>query len=945
MVNLKVFTEYSFDKSIIKFDDYTKHILKNNLPYISVSDDNFKSLYKTKKFVEKNPSVTPIIGQEFVVQGLDFYIIAKNNKGLSDLIKFSNFKKKTLKFILKKQHNFIVFLGKPTKKFIKILLEEENKLKKALEGINFYSLLYPERGSNIFYNNLMKEKFSNKTIKVSNVVYLKEDDKPAYKNYIDIMGYDLLQDISYFKHNSSIFFLEEIEVNLNYFLNEDFKPKFDFDETLRIKQLINKKVKRVKNEKAKNIIIKRLSKELDLIEQKKFSGFIYVIYDLINFMKKNKILYNNRGSAGSSMVLYLLDIVLLNPLKYEFYFERFINEFRNELPDIDLDVQEDRIQEVVNYLINKYSKNNIGKIISYSEFQFKSLTRYVLSSINVESSKITKITAKMINKYNNKILTYDLLKDIVSNKSKYNLSDEEYDKYNDFYEYINRLFKYYPKLYTSLKLIGNIYQQSRHSSGLIICNSSIKTTFPMVDKDGIYNIQFDKKDIEDIKVIKLDLLNSIILKVISNTMKKSKLPYQWFYKKDLGDPLIYEEFSNLNTQGIFQFSSYTGKKVLEGSEVISFQDLYNRNACNRPGPLSKIPGKDKTLVETYFENKDSKKKFNTFGGILKDTYGCLIFQEQILKISQKIAGYSLSEADQKVRKNLSSKNIEKIKSIKKDFIQSSIENDFTKKLGESTFNYLVNFSKYSFNKPHAAIYSFVAYKTMELKINHRENYLNEYLKHSTRNEIKDILYETGNKILPININHSKFNTIITKDKNYIGFDIIKGFSKEDYVKIINTRPIHSISMLKGILTDKKIQKLIKAGAFDCFNENRYVLMNEFLNYEIYKPEEYDFYQKITLDKETKGINFIDDFSDLPENVKDNDYIKLKGVIDFINITKDKNENEYIKMKVLLNNQDANVMVFNEKYLEYKEQIEKGKVIDFEGYYNKKFNNISLQKII
>jgi len=308
-----------------------------------------------------------------------------------------------------------------------------------------------------------------------------------------------------------------------------------------------------------------LTKEFKLIEQKNFSGFIYVIYDLINYMKKEKILYNNRGSAGSSLVLYLLDIVLLNPLKYDFYFERFINEFRNELPDIDLDVQEDKIEQVLNYLVDKYSSNNIGKIITYSNFQFKSLTRRVLSSLGVENTKITQITSKMINKYNNKVLTYDLLTKIINNQNEYDLTDEEFIKYKDFYDYINNLFKYYPKLYSSLNLIGNIYQQSKHSSGIIICNRNINATFPVLKKDGILNIQFDKKDIENINIIKLDLLNSVILKIISKTMKKAELPYEWFYSKKLNDPLVYKEFSKGNTQCVFQFSSNTGKKVLKGS--------------------------------------------------------------------------------------------------------------------------------------------------------------------------------------------------------------------------------------------------------------------------------------------------------------------------------------------------------------------------------------------
>ncbi|OQY09491.1 MAG: hypothetical protein B6I28_02920 [Fusobacteriia bacterium 4572_132] len=584
MINLKVFTEYSYDKSIIKFNDYTDYILKHNLNYISISDDNFKSLYKLKKFIENNPNIKPIIGQEYVINGLDFYLIAKNNRGLKKMIEFSNSNKKTLSFLKKNEENIIICFGKPTKRNIKILIEKKDKLKKALNDIDFYSLIYQEEGTNIFYNKLIKDAFNNKTLEVSNVVYLKKEELKTYNNYISIMKYSTIDNHNNFILDSQIPFYDEIAVDLKFLFNDDYKPKFDFDETKEIKHILNEKVKKIKNDEVKKEVINRLTKEFKLIKQKNFSGFIYVIYDLVNYMKKEKILYNNRGSAGSSLVLYFLNIVLLNPLKYDFYFERFINEFRNELPDIDLDVQEDKIEQVLGYLIDKYSGNNIGKIISYSNFQFKSLTRRVLSSLGVENAKITQMTSKMINKHNNKVLTYDLLTKIINNQKKYSLSDEEFIKYKDFYDYINNLFKYYPKLYSSLDLIGNIYQQSKHSSGVIICNQNINTTFPVLKQDGVLNIQFDKKDIEDIEIIKLDLLNSVILKVISKTMKKAELPYEWFYSKNTNDPLVYKEFSKANTQCVFQFSSYTGKKVLEGSEVISFQDLFNRNACDRPGP-------------------------------------------------------------------------------------------------------------------------------------------------------------------------------------------------------------------------------------------------------------------------------------------------------------------------------------------------------------------------
>ncbi|OQY06384.1 MAG: hypothetical protein B6I28_06355 [Fusobacteriia bacterium 4572_132] len=189
MINLKVFTEYSYDKSIIKFNDYTEFILKNNLNYISISDDNFKSLYKLKKFIEKNPNIKPIIGQEYEINGLDFYLIAKNNRGLKKMIEFSNATKKTLKFLRENEENIIICFGKPTKRNIKNLMEKKDKLKKALKDIDFFSLIYKEEGINIFYNKLIKSVFHNKTLEIGNIVYLEKKDLKIYNNYLDIMKY------------------------------------------------------------------------------------------------------------------------------------------------------------------------------------------------------------------------------------------------------------------------------------------------------------------------------------------------------------------------------------------------------------------------------------------------------------------------------------------------------------------------------------------------------------------------------------------------------------------------------------------------------------------------------------------------------------------------------------------------------------------------------------
>ncbi|OQY09490.1 MAG: hypothetical protein B6I28_02915 [Fusobacteriia bacterium 4572_132] len=332
-------------------------------------------------------------------------------------------------------------------------------------------------------------------------------------------------------------------------------------------------------------------------------------------------------------------------------------------------------------------------------------------------------------------------------------------------------------------------------------------------------------------------------------------------------------------------------------------------------------------------------------GILKNTYGCLIFQEQVLKISQKIAGYSLAEADQKVRKNISSKNIEKINALEKEFVNSSIENGYSKEVSKRTFNYLVNFSKYGFNKPHAAIYSFVAYKTMELKIYHKNIYLNEYLKVSKKKEIKKIFDEIGDKTINLNINHSKYQTITWNEKNYLGFHLIKNFTIDDYKKILNIRPIRNINQLRNVLTNNKIENLIKSGTFDFLNENRFILLNNLFGNVIYNVDDYNFYEQIKFEKESTGINFFNDFSKLPDDIENEQLLNLRGIIDFVGISVDKNNNEYAKLKVLLNNKTTYVVIFNDKYIEYKEFIKKGYIINFEGIYNKKFNNINLKKIV
>jgi len=580
---------------------------------------------------------------------------------------------------------------------------------------------------------------------------------------------------------------------------------------------------------SKKDALKRLEYELSVIKEMGFASYFLIVQDFVRWAKENRIVVGpGRGSAGGSIVAYLLNITTIDPLKHDLLFERFLNPARISMPDIDLDFADRRRDEVIDYVAEKYGRNKVAQIITFGTMAARAVIRDVGRATGVEYNYCDKL-AKMIPFGSN---LKECLQKVAEFRQLYK-TDQTATKLIDF----------------ALKLEGCARHASTHACGVVISESPLDEIVPLqhpTQNDHRIVTQYEMHSIEDLGLLKMDFLGLKNLTIIEDTLSRI---YMVQNKKidieqlPLDDKKTYKIFRNSETTGVFQLESDGMKRYLKELKPSIFEDIVAMVALYRPGPMQFIP--------EYIERKNKRRKTEylhpKLKPILQNTYGICIFQEQLMQIARVIAGFSLSEAD--ILRKAIGKKIEKLLFDQKDkFIKGTVKNKIKKEIGEKIWDWILPFARYGFNRAHATAYAKIAYQTAYLKAHFPVEFMSALLT-SEKTDLERISYlieECKNMeidVLPPDINESfrNFSVVPNEQKIRFGLLAIKNVGSNIVEVIIKERK--NAGKFKSItdfisridskdLNKRSLESLIKTGAFDNFEERNKLLSNmeEILNF-------------------------------------------------------------------------------------------------------------------
>lgn len=913
LANLYLQTEYSLLNSNISLSKLKKYLSYTDYKALAITDTGMHGVYKFYKLC-KEFNVKAIIGlrvslfNEYINNTVLLY--AKNNDGYKALLRIAsmmaiNPKTLTIEYLEKYSKDLIMIIPVIENEiFVYYKNKEFSKLKATLSQYKSvfsdlylgYSLQTEEAKTSIDDIRNLVNDLMIKGVAINKTNYVSDNDIETYKMLRLIDKNTSEYELSDLECNSS--FLSEIEMEMLFnkypdLLNNideicdkcsvtinDNKYHFPKFEHESIKDLNSKDYisdlckaglnKRLSVEKTLSMQTigeykNRLLYELDIIDKMGFNDYFLIVYDYVKFAKTHDIYVGpGRGSAGGSLVSYCLGITDVDPIKYNLLFERFLNPERKGMPDIDVDFEDAKRDEVIKYLGQKYGKRKVAHITTFGTFKAKLAIRDVSRILKLSDNKL-----KEVMKYISSTNTIEFSLQNSSQLKRMYEGDEEIAKV------IN--------LASSIELLPKNY--STHAAGIIMADTDLCDYCALQEGiDGIYQTQCEASDLEELGLVKMDILglrNLSIIKNVVNLVKEKQGISINLKNIDLNDKNVYRNIALGNTLGIFQLEGEGVTKVLRNLKTSNLDDIVNATALYRPGPMEMIP----SFIKRKFKQENISYLDPSMENVLKDTYGIIVFQEQIMLLAKEFAGYSLGEADV-LRRAVSKKKAKLLEEERNKFVNKSISLGKDRKQANKVYDYIEKFASYGFNKSHAVAYSIIAYQMAYLKTYYYQAFMSSLMSNfigsvnSINTYINDLRKNKFN-ILPPSINKS--TDAFAYDEQGIYYSLIginnvgnvivnqileereKGLYKSYNDFVLRTR---------GFLNKRIVSSLVGAGALDEFSKKeniskKYMIENyenilervsylDVLNIELTNQninyEEYTFEEISLLEKEALGFN-------------------------------------------------------------------------------------------
>lgn len=591
---------------------------------------------------------------------------------------------------------------------------------------------------------------------------------------------------------------------------EDSKTK-DYDsyfEELAYKGM-EKRIKNITPE-----VTERLKFEIETIKKMGFTGYFLIVQDFINAAKNMGIPVGpGRGSAAGSMVAYVLGITDVNPLDYDLLFERFLNPSRKSMPDIDIDFADDRRADVIEYVKKKYGEHSVSQIIAFNRLSSKAVLKDVARVLRIPIPTVNGINKHIPTKFGKVATIQDALENVPELKWVKESEDET----------IQNLIKYG-------KILENLNRNTtRHAAGVVIAPGDVSNYVPLMrtENDNMIVTQFDKDELEKAGLLKMDFLGLSTLSIISKTIdyiKQTRGITIEIDKIPLDDKETYDLFARGQTTAVFQFESSAMREYLKRLVPTSIKDLAAMNALYRPGPMDYID----SFIARKFGKEPVEYLHPLLEPILKETYGIIVYQEQVIQIANKVAGMSLADADL-LRRAMGKKDAETMMKQKKIFLEQAGKNGIPSNIAEAIFDDIDKFANYGFNKSHAVAYSIVAYQTAYLKAHYLPEFLaaNLTIEYEKTDKISILLEDCRKlkvKVLMPSINKPSVNFGVENGDIIFGLAAIKNVGVKAVEEIIRARQqkgkdFTSIfefckSVDTRIVNKRVIESLVLAGACD-----------------------------------------------------------------------------------------------------------------------------------
>lgn len=963
MIPLYIKTHYSFLTSMITIDDLIKFAKQNSIKSLTITDNN---LYGALEFYKKchQNKIKPIIGMEINLEQFKIILYCQNYTGYQNLLKINT--------IILTEELTIKHLSLYSEGLLCIIpfnsLSLYNELKKIYKYV-FQS-----------YQNIeQKQELTGDVIYMNEIICLEKEDEEYLKYLWAIRDGTLVSEVSRDYKNKYLKLSNDLEnaelennslinelCNLELKFNQSLIPKFECPDEENsyhyLKKLCIAGLKEKFGKQVNRIYIERLEHELQIIDKMGFSDYFLIVWDYVKYAKEANILVGpGRGSAAGSLVSYLLNITTVDPLKYDLLFERFLNPERINMPDIDIDFEDNRREEVINYCLNKYGLKRVAPIITFGSLGAKQVIRDVARTMEIDLKVVDHIS---------KLLHSNL--SLIENYNR----NEKLRKYLENKDKLLQLYK------IASRLEGLKRHSSVHAAGIVMANTDLDNIIPLDKKhDNFFTTGYDMEYLEELGLLKMDFLGLRNLTLISDVLadlKRVLMVELSFSEIPLNDVHALGLFRKGATEGIFQFESEGMRNFLRKLRPTSFEDICAANALFRPGPMENI--------DLYIKRKHGQEKIDSIhpdiDKILKSTYGIIVYQEQIMQIVRVMAGYSFAEADI-LRRAMSKKQESVMKQEKERFINGCLNKGYPIDKANYVYDLISKFAAYGFNRSHAVAYSMIACRMAYLKTHYPLFFMKSLLSMVVGSEIKtkEYVYEckaNNISIISPDINLSFDEYIVTKDGIFYPLSIIKGIGTAATKTIIQEREngkykdmFDFIKRVYGKSVNKKtIISLIKAGCFKSIGLNKKTMLENLdiiVNYgelikdigeefalkpEIKKVNEYSKKELMQFEFEIFGF-YISDHPVTEHRIKNQGVVELKNIksyfdkvietivyIDRIKKIKTKYGDEMCFLTGSDELKVVDMVMFPKTFLKYS-NIEPGKVVKITGKVEKRFDKFQI----
>lgn len=811
---LYIKTDNSLLSSLINIDELIKYALKNNISSLSITDNN---MYGVIEFYNKCiiNNIKPIISLELTIENKKIILYCIDNNGYKNLIKLSTINsEKTIDYDNLKKYSASL---------ICIVLYKDMDIYETLEKI--YEKIY------IGYKNEFEyEKIQNTNkVYINQICYLNEFDDIYLKYLTAIKNSQLIENVENVLINNNLI-LEKDLLKLNFDLTNNYEitkmcnikiehednliPKFKCPDSLDsytyLKKLCIDGLKKIFGNTVNKIYVDRLKKELEIINKMGFCNYFLIVWDYVKYAKENSILVGpGRGSAASSLVAYVLNITTIDPIKYNLLFERFLNPERITMPDIDIDFEYRYRDAMVKYVISKYGIKNVAPIITFGTLGAKQAIRDVARTMSIELKMVDNL-CKMI----------DSNLTLLENYNK----NSKIKNYISINEELKNLYK------VATKIEGLKRHTSIHAAGVVMCDKPLDEVIPL-DKshNDFYVTGYSMEYLESLGLLKMDFLALKNLTLIKDTIDELNINFDDI---PINDKKAINIFTKANTIGIFQFESEGMINFIKKLKPDNVEDIIASLALFRPGPMNNI--------DSYIKRKKGIEKIDYIHDdlydILKDTYGIIIYQEQIMLIASRMASYTLGEADV-LRRAMSKKKESILINEKEKFITRSIANGYDEKIATKVYELILKFASYGFNRAHSVSYAMISIKMAYLKANYSLVFMKNLLNMVIGNSIKtnEYIYECKKlnvELTKPDINISEDKYIQKNGKLFFPLNLIKNIGVGAVELILKERHkkqfddiFDFINRCYGKIVNRQvIESLIYSGAFDSLNYNKRTLI-------------------------------------------------------------------------------------------------------------------------